>query len=236
MIGRANPARNRRRIVAIAALTAFIALNVWLYLRVGLPMTCYVRDTARMRAFMADKGWATDFIFAGLVCFQVIVAIIPGEPLELCAGYLFGPLAGTLICLAGITAGSAAVFGLTRLFGRRFAALFISERKLASLRFLHNERRLYTAMAGMMLVPGTPKDVLTYFAGLTPVSFRAWLVMCSIGRLPSIVSSTWGASAIAEGDYVRAAVIFAVTAILCALGLLLFRRLREKHCHSTDRE
>ena len=82
-------------------------------------MVDMVRDPARLRAWLDGFGLGKSrIVYAAMVCFQVIVAIIPGEPLELAAGYAFGAFEGTLICLAGIFIGSMIVFSLlVRRFG-----------------------------------------------------------------------------------------------------------------------
>ena len=60
-----------------------------------------------------------------LVCaVQVIVALVPGEVVEVSAGLLFGWWEGTLICIIGMTLGSIVVILLVRRFGRRFVEAF----------------------------------------------------------------------------------------------------------------
>ena len=165
------------------------------------------------------------------MCFQVVVAIIPGEPLELAAGYAFGALEGTLICLAGIFAGSMIVFLLVRRFGIKLVRLFFSEEKIQSMRFLKNPRRLFIVTAVLMLVPGTPKDLLTYCAGLTPLPVTTWMLIASVGRIPSVITSTLGGHALSEGNYGFAAIVFGATALLCGGGLWLYGRMKQKNAN-----
>lgn len=56
----------------------------------------------------------------------------------------------------------------------------------------------------VFVVPGTPKDLLCYFAGLTDLSWGKWLLICSAGRLPSIITSTVGGSAVGGRQYLFA--------------------------------
>ena len=56
--------------------------------------------------------------------FQVVVAIIPGEPLEIAAGYAFGFWEGTLLCQIGIFLGSLTVFLFVRNWGIRVVEVF----------------------------------------------------------------------------------------------------------------
>ena len=219
----------RRRLLGVAILVLIAALSALVYVKIGAPLSEFVSDTAAMRAWVASKGWSARLIFGTVVCLQVIVAVIPGEPLELSAGYAFGPLEGSLICLGGIFVGSVIVFLLARRFGRKFVLLFVTEEKLKSVRFLQDSDKLFLITAILMICPGTPKDLLTYCAGLTPIPLAAWIAICSFGRIPSVVTSTWGGHALAEGDYLQAGVIFGVTALLCAGGIALFRRYQRRH-------
>ena len=76
------------------------------------------------------------------------------------------------------------------------------------------------------MLPGTPKDLLCYFAGLTNIRFPVWLMICSLGRIPSIVTSTMGGDALGSKNYWGAILIFAVTLIVSAGGMLVYDRLR----------
>ena len=79
------------------------------------------------------------------------------------------------------------------------------------------------------MLPGTPKDLLCYFAGLTDIRFPVWLVICSLGRIPSLVTSTVGGDALGTGHYWFAGVVFAATLAVSSLGLLLYRRICRRH-------
>lgn len=220
--------QSRRIAIGIAILVAFLAVSAVLYLRIGKPMVDMVRDPARLRAWLDGLGWKSRIVYAAMVCFQVIVAIIPGEPLELAAGYAFGAFEGTLICLAGIFIGSMIVFLLVRRFGVKLVRLFFSDEKINSMKFLKNPKRLFIVTSVLMLVPGTPKDLLTYCAGLTTLPITTWMLICSVGRIPSVITSTLGGHALSEGNYVYAAIVFGVTALLCGGGLWLYARMQAK--------
>lgn len=219
--------------IGISIIVLLAVLMIVLYKRVGEPMTELVRNTDQLREWVDRLGWKSRLVYMGMVCFQVLVAFVPGEPLELAAGFVFGALEGTLLCLAGIALGSAIVFGLVRAFGVRLVRLFFSQEKIDSLRILKNPKRLFLITVALMILPGTPKDLLTYCAGLTPISFGAWMLVSSVGRIPSVLTSTLGGHFIQNENYAAAIVIFAITAVLCGAGLWLFawmkQRRAEKH-------
>lgn len=223
--------KTRSRIIGLIVLAALLIAGGILYARVGRPMTELARDTQRFRAWVEQQGWTARLIYIGMVIFQVLVAVIPGEPFELAAGVAFGSVEGTLLCLMGVFLGSMIVFGLVRAFGRRVVLLFFSAEKIDSLRILHDRERLFRLTAVLMLLPGTPKDLLTYCAGLTPMTLGEWLLICSVGRIPSVITSTLGGHAVAQGNYLMAAIVFAATAVMCGLGLYVYARAhRRKAC------
>jgi len=219
---------NKNQVFAFALLVLVIVVSVIIYVRVGQPMTELVKDTDRLKAWVEERGWAARIIYAAAVFVQVIVAIIPGEPLEMAAGFVFGPVEGLLICMAGTFLGSMAVFGLVRVFGMKLVRVFFSQEKIDSLKILNDQKKLFIITAVLMIIPGTPKDLLTYCAGLTKIPFGTWMIISSLGRIPSIITSTWGGHTISEGRYIMAAIIFGVTALLCIAGMYVYGKMKSR--------
>jgi len=83
-------------------------------------------------------------------------------------------------------------------------------------------------MTILMVVPGTPKDLLTYFAGLTDIAWGPWLLICSLGRVPSVVTSVWGGSAFGDGNYTKTVLIVALILLLTGLGAWIYRRMKDR--------
>ena len=153
------------------------------------------------------------------------LAVLPGEPLEIAAGYAFGCWEGTLLCLVGISSASLLIFLFVRRFGMRAVRVFFSEEQIASVHFLHDRRRLTLLTLILFLIPGTPKDVLTYVVGLTPMRLPTWVLITTVARIPSVITSTIGGDALSMGHYGFAAAVFGVTLALCGLGILVYRRI-----------
>lgn len=84
-------------------------------------------------------GWVA---FLGIQVIQVVVAMIPGEPIEILAGILYGPLWGTLTCMLGIFIGSIIVYLLVRKLGMPIVSIFIDPEKFQNLRILQDELSL----------------------------------------------------------------------------------------------
>ncbi len=210
----------------------FLALAAW---RIGVPMVRFVSQPQAFRDWVQAHGIWGKVIFVGMVVLQVIVAIIPGEPLEIGAGYAFGALEGTLLCLIGIALGSTLVFLLVRKLGIRLVEVFFPVEKIRSLRFLQDSRRLNRLVFLVFFIPGTPKDLLCYFVGLTEMKLSVWIAISFFARIPSVVTSTLGGDALGTQKYLQAALVFGAAGALSAAGLYFYHRLKAAHIARKER-
>ena len=215
---------HKKKIYLFAIIVALIFIAAVGYL-VGKPMIEFVREPERFRAWVDSSGFVSRVIFVGMVVFQLIIALIPGEPLEMGAGYAFGALEGTILCIIGCVIGSALVFLFVRRFGVKLVEVFFPREKIRSLRFLQDSRRLNLLTFIVFFIPGTPKDLLSYFIGLTDMKLGTWLFITAVARIPSIVTSTVTGDALGLKDYQFALIAFGVTLALSLLGILVYRRL-----------
>jgi len=163
--------------------------------------------------------------FIGMVVLQVIFAIIPGEPVELGAGYAFGTFEGTILCLTGAAVGTSVIFLFTKLLGIRLIEALVGRQKLRSMLFLKNSRNLNLLIFLLFFIPGTPKDVITYVIGFTPVKLTTFLILTSIARIPSVLTSTITGNALGSQDYKTAIIVYAVTGAISLAGLLVYRKI-----------
>lgn len=218
----------QKKIIVVSGVAAFLALSLLIFWFAGRPLIQFVSQPEQFQKWVDGRGLSGRLAFLGMVILQILVAIIPGEPLEIAAGYAFGFWEGTLLCILGMTIGGTLVFALVRKFGSRAAEVFFSREKLESLRFLQNKRRVTWLLALFFLLPGTPKDILSYAAGLTPVKLSHWLLITSLCRLPSVVTSTMGGSALGSGQLQTAVIVFAATLVISLAGYLTYRRLHRR--------
>ena len=80
-----------------------------------------------------------------------------------------------------------------------------------------------------MLIPGTPKDFLSYFAGLTQLSLKTWLLIVAVGRLPSLITSTATGAAAGEKNYILSVVMLGITIVLTLVGGIYYRLICKQH-------
>ena len=200
-------------------LVAFAVIGVV----VGVPLVRSASEPEHFRQWIESLGLFGDFAYMALVMLQVVVAVIPGEPVEILGGYAFGIWHGTMLYLIGAFVGSLIVFLFVRKCGRVAAEVFFSKEKLDSLKILHTSPKRTLIFSVIFTVPGTPKDLLVYFAGLTDMRLSTWLIISAFGRIPSAITSTIMGETLGDGKYTSALVALGVTAVLSLIGVLVYK-------------
>ena len=213
------------------ALTALTVLALPYVRRLSDPETQrFIQD------WIGERGIWGILILLGLQVLQVVIAFIPGEPMELLAGALCGALGGTVLCLTGTVLASGCIFALSRRYGRRLLALLgFGEKQVAQWKWLQRDEQSEKAdlvIFLVFLIPGTPKDMLTYVVGM---SLKRFLGLSTLARIPSVLSSTLSGSSVIQGKGETALILMLVTGLIGILGiearekiLAFCRRVREK--------
>ena len=224
--------KKQKKLLSGGAVAIFILLSAALAWFVGRPMVRFAREPEVFRAWVADHGFWGMAAYAGMVFLQVLVAVIPGEPLEIAGGYAFGAVWGTVLCLLGAFLGSVAVFAVVRQWGVPLVEVFFPKEKLNKLAFLKTSPKRTALLWLVFTVPGTPKDLLTYGIGLTDMSIPSYLALTTVARFPSVITSTVGGNAVGEKKYLWAVAVFLVTAAISLAGLCLYNRIGKRHAQA----
>lgn len=215
----------------IAAVTVCAAIGVAFlicYIRYGKQIYSVFCDPQSLKAFLSRFNGFDQWIFVAIRAFQTVIKIIPAEPLEIGSGVLYGTCGGLLFCMLGTEIGSLIIILLTRIFGRKIVDLFIPIDKIDSLKFLQDKKRVYLSLFFIYLIPGTPKDVLTYVASLTKLNIPKFLIITGIARIPSIITSTICGEQIINKNYTTAIIVFALTGIAGVISSIIYKKVSEK--------
>ncbi len=173
----------------------------------------------------AVDGWGSwaPLAFILIQVVQVIVFVIPGEIPQIAGGYLFGVVPGSFYSIVGILIGSSVNFLLARRLGVPFVRALFSERQLRSFEGIAHSARAQIAFFLLFVIPGIPKDILCYVAGLSPLRFGAFMLISTLGRMPGIVGSAAMGSAAASKEWALALILLAAASLLFVVGMV-FRR------------
>ena len=221
--------KERRLQIGVIAVNAmFIFAFIVCYIKFGKELLLVVSDGERFKAWIDSYGNFGKVIFVLVRALQTVVKIIPAEPLEIGSGYAFGVWGGLFYCMMGTEIGSFVIVAITKLFGMKAVKLFVSEEKINSLDFIKNKEKLTLSLFIIYLIPGTPKDVITYLMGVTDYSIWKFLLVTGIARIPSIITSTVCGAALGEKNYLLSAGVFIATAVFGLAGVKLYSIFEKK--------
>ena len=224
-----NSEKRRKRIKALVIFILLLLFTSFVAYYAGVPMVRFMNDPEGFREWVNEKGAVAPVLFVLMVLFQVVVAVVPGEPFEIAAGYAFGYFWGTALFMIGAMIGSAIIFLVVRRNGQSFCYLFFDREKISELKFLKNTKRNKALYFIIFALPGTPKDMLSYFAGLSDMRFWQWMLISSIGRLPALITSVIGGGAIGNGYYFEASVVFGIAIALSVAGYFTYGLIIKKN-------
>ncbi len=202
---------------------AYIKLAILIFIIVGLPVILFFtcRDTLFNKEWLANlpefimqyKGYAAA-VLAGIQILQVIICIIPGQPIQLAASYLFGVLKGYLISIGGAFIGAFIAFYIARALGKDSLEAIFGEEKVNDYHRKLNSGKGLTAVLLIYLIPGVPKDLVAYVAGISDMRLRPFLIVSTIGRSPGMLGSLLTGYFISSRNYAAIGVLAVVTAVI----------------------
>ena len=182
-------------------------------------------DQQELVRAMRDSGWRGPLVCIAIQFAQVVIFAIPGEITQFAAGYVFGAWKGFLFSIMGITLGAAFDFGFARLVGRPFIGRILGTKTMSRVDALLETPRGKSGLFLLFLLPGMPKDAMSYGAGLTNFRVAEFVIISGLARTPALLFSTMIGSQVYEKDY-RSAVLIGMAGILAAVGFYWYERRR----------
>jgi len=205
---------DRRR--GIAAAVGVAVLAVGLYVLVS-RYAGFLTNAEALRTWLDQFGIFAPIVFIGLQALQVIVAPIPGQVVALVAGFLFGPLAGTVYSLTGVLIGSAVAFSLSKRYGRSFVERVIHEDVIERFDDFVDTVGI-PGLFAFVIIPGLPDDAICFLSGLTKWSLPTFIGVIAVGRLPAYVLTVYAGGELASGRFLSAMALVALVVAASAVG------------------
>jgi uncharacterized membrane protein YdjX (TVP38/TMEM64 family) len=219
--GSMDPIKLMRAVLPLAVILAVFAALVIFY---GDKLIEIVASPSVIKAELESFGHMGGVIFVLFQILQIVIAVIPGEPIQLAGGFVFGTLGGFALSTIGIMAGSFIAFAISRKFGVPVVRLFVSEEKLIEYKGIIESKKGLGIMFLLFLVPAIPKDVLIYAAGLTPIKFKVLFIIYFFARIPANLAASYMGAQLGNENYVE----FVLAGIAAAVILGAFYMFRDR--------
>ncbi len=219
----------QKKIIGIASIVIFVLFCAAAFFFIGIPIVKTAKDPEAFRSWIEGMGMWGKAAYVAVCFLQVLVAIIPGGPIELAGGYAFGHVEATVLSTIGLGLGSVAVFLLVRKFGRSLLEVFFRKEQIEELKFLRTNRRRDIIILILFLAPGTPKDLLCFYCGLTDMPFLLFFLISTFARIPAAWLSSIGGSAMNSKSYTIAIIAAVVIVSMTVLGIVGYRVVVKRH-------
>jgi uncharacterized membrane protein YdjX (TVP38/TMEM64 family) len=176
----------------------------------------------RLREAILAQGALAPLLFVGLQILQVILFPLPGEASGFLGGYLFGAWGGLFYSTLGLTIGSWLAYGIGSIFRQAI------QNRLAHT-IVHRRFNHLVAKGGfvipflLFLLPGFPKDSLSYLLGLSRMPWRVFLCVAAVGRIPGTLMLSFQGAQVYERDYLTLLLLLAAS-LLLGLPFYLYRQ------------
>lgn len=223
--------RLRKKFKLFSTILKFALL---LFIVAGLPLYVYfyqpqlienMSSMENVNAFFMQYKTQSIFVYIGAQVTQIVICVIPGQWLQFAAGYMYGFWLGFLFSLIGAAVGSVLTYYLAKLLGRDAMHLIFGEARIND--FIHklNSKKAIVVVFLIFLIPGVPKDLCNYAAGISEMKLKAFLLVSLVGRSPGMMGSLLIGRQIEAGDYTGAVIIGVIAVILCILGIIMRKRI-----------
>ncbi|MBQ9415433.1 MAG: TVP38/TMEM64 family protein [Clostridia bacterium] len=218
-----------KRVIALIIIGIILTVFVLVFIYVAIPMFRYAKNPSEFQEWIAQFGPWGKLVLFGMQVMQIVVAFIPGGPLEVVAGVAFGQWWALILCVLGAFVGDLIGFFLARILGSWVVHLFFSDKELKAIAWINRQKSRDLFVFIFFLVPGMPKDVLSYLMGLTNMKWYRFSLIALFARIPAILMSSVAGNSIAGKNYGLAIGLLVAIISITVIGSLVYRKIQKKH-------
>lgn len=179
-----------------------------------------IKNPQMIKDTILSYGVFSGVIYVLLQVVQVVFFFIPGEPIQVVGGYIFGTVFGTILSMIGIAIGSGIGYLIARYLMRDQVQKMIEKKDLKLFRKILTKGSDKIVIFFVYIIPGIPKDVLVYLCGVSDVAFMDFMLYSTLGRFPWILISAIFGNGIVDKNYTTLIVTTVVAITFFILGVL----------------
>lgn len=211
---------------------SIIQLCVLLGIVLGIPASIYFFNPGLLDNFTSvDKfeSWISEYTGAGIIIYiacqiiQIVLSVLPGQVIQIAGGYIFGFPLTLLISVAGAAIGTTITFYLTKLLGKNAIIMIFGEERFNRYANMMNTQRARIVIFLVYLIPGLPKDIMAYAAGISNIRLPEFILLSVVGRTPAMMVSIVFGVMLRTDNYLSA-VLIAVAMVVIVLICLIRRK------------
>ena len=203
-------------IVGVVELVKFIAPNLYQAMRDG--------NTNELEYYIKGAGIKGIILLFFIEIFEMILFVIPGAPVRIVAGAIYGTVLGGFICWLGFITANFLMFSVIHKFGVNAVEETAGIKTNPKVRQLIEKAKNPTvAIMIICLIPFVPNGVLPYVAASTGLIDRKdYIFAIALGSFPAIFIYAAIGKLLVSGDLKQMILVFA--AIIAVSAAIFFNR------------
>lgn len=174
-------------------------------------------DVAAFREYLLSFGPLAAVVSGFLMVFQAIVAPLPAFVITFANGLVFGWLWGAVLSWSSAMVGAVLCFYLAKWVGRPVVERWVSRKALSWWDGFFDRYGSYSILIAR-LVPIVSFDLVSYAAGVTPITFWNFFWATGLGQLPATLLYSY----LGETATGVVQILFLLFTIVIALGIIGF--------------
>lgn len=209
-------------VIFIVAMALIIGIIIYLFPTIIKILTTEGQEEFKQK--IDSLGIGGGLMLFGLQLAQIVLIVLPGEPIEILAGMCYGVVGGTIFITASVFLITAGITFLVKKFGRKYIYNFFPKEKIDKIensKFYNNSAAIEIVLIILFMIPGTPKDLLVYIGGILPIKYWRFVLISTFARFPSVISSTIAGANVAYGNWKVSLITYGITFLLTGIMVLL---------------
>ena len=215
--------RKTKVVTGILIIPVIFLLGLFLFTgeNVEIIRTVFTADLSneQIQEMLANIGWRGYITVAILAMLQVIIAVLPAEPVQVVAGLTFGFPIGLAACLAGVIVGNSIIYFMYKVFGDKIRKYF--DKKLDIDMDSAGRTGKVTAVIFLLyFLPAIPYGMICFLAATMQMKYPRFILVTTLGALPSVCIGVGLGHIALEFSWVLSVGVFLVLVALLAIIMI----------------
>lgn len=220
--------KKQYKLLKLFLLVALIVLMICITIKI-LPYFEQLATSQGREIFkkeITSLGIQGILVILGLMIAQIFFLFLPGEPVEILAGMCYGTFGGLLVIYLGVFISSCIIMFLIRKLGKNFIYTFVNKEKIKKVKGskVFKSKKLEMILIILFAIPGTPKDLITYIGAFLPIKPLRFILITTLARFPSIITSTIVGDNLLEGNWLFILWVYLITFVVSSIVIYFFNK------------
>lgn len=202
-----------------------ILLLLYLFLFTGdnkeILRTVFSHDLTneQIQEHLSGFGIRGQITISILAMLQVVIAVLPAEPIQVVAGLTFGFWIGTLACLVGVVVGNTVIYALYKVYGDKLRSYF---NKNLDIDFDSASTTYKVALVIFILyfLPAIPYGMICFLAATLGMKYPKFIIITTLGSLPSVCIGVGLGHIALESSWIVSVAVFAVLLVILTFVMI----------------